>query len=89
MIEAGLGITVISGKSSLMWGMSQSGTVGKSSLWGIVCVCVCVCLSVCLGKEWLRKKSASLVFLNSKKEILPLIYFHKLSEKQIAALEKF
>ena len=63
--------------------MSQPGTVGKSSLWGILCVCVHVCVSVCLslGKEWLPKR-VSLVFLGSKKELFPLIYFHKLSEKQ-------
>lgn len=65
--------------------MSQPGTVGKSSLRGILCVRVCVCL----GKGWLPKRRASLVFLYSKKELSPLIYFHKLSEEQMAALEKF
>ena len=41
-------------------------------------MCVCVCVRVCLGKGWLPKKRASLVFL----ELSPLIYFHKLSEEQ-------
>ena len=36
--------------------MSQPGTVGKSSLWGILCVCVCVraCVYVCLSVSWKR-----------------------------------
>ena len=40
--------------------MSQPGTVGKSSLWGILCVCVCVCVCVracvyvCLSVSWKR-----------------------------------
>ena len=52
-----------------------------------VCVCVCArvraCMCVCLslGKEWLPKR-VILLFLGSKKELSPLIYFHKLSEKQ-------
>lgn len=35
-----------------------------------------------LGKGWLPKESNSLVFLDSKKELSLLIYFHKLSEEQ-------
>lgn len=68
-----------------MWGMSQPGTVGKSSLREILCVSVCLSL----GKGWLLKKRGSLVFLDSKKELILVIYIHKLSKEQMAALEKF
>lgn len=77
MIRADLGITVISGKSSLMRGMSQPGTVGKSSLREILSVCVCL-----LGRV-AAKKRGSLLFLDSRKELSPLVYFPRLPKEQI------
>lgn len=59
-----------------MWGMSQPGTVGNSSLREILCVCLSP------GKGWLLQTRGSLGFLDSEKEPSPLIYFHKLSKGQ-------
>lgn len=51
----------------------------KFTLGNFVSVYVCVCVS---WERVAEKERACLVFLDSKKEIPQLIYFHKLSEKQ-------
>lgn len=69
-----------------MWGMSQPGTVGKSSLREILCVCVCVCL---LGKGGCWRRKVVWYSLIPKMNCPRwFIFTSYLRNRQMAALEK-